>query len=71
MIRVTQDLVGKWMVYYGASGFAVSYGKIISVNKNDEIIDVIDGISKAKGSYGKYNVSLFETEAEAKIAYEE
>jgi len=71
MTRLTQDLVGKWMVYYGASGFAARYGEIISVKEGDEIIYVIDGITKKKEGFGKYNFSVFETEAEAKEEYDD
>ena len=69
--ELTQDLIGKWLVYYGASGFAAYYGEVTSVNKKDEIVNVIDGISKTKRSFGKYNISLFETEDEAKKEYED
>ncbi|HCP08879.1 MAG TPA: hypothetical protein DIT25_03725 [Candidatus Moranbacteria bacterium] len=69
--KLTQDLVGKWLVNYGASGFAVCYGEIISVNEKDEIINAIDGISKEKRGFGRHNVFFFETKKEAKKEYEE
>ncbi len=71
MIRITKDLIGKWLVYYGASGFAVCYGEIIDVNEKDELISVIDGIDKSNRYFGKYDVTLFETEKAAVKEYEE
>lgn len=31
--KISKNLIGKWLVYYGASGFAVFYGKIVDVNE--------------------------------------
>lgn len=71
MIKITKDLVGRWIVYYGASGFAAFYGKIIEVNEEKEYFIFINGISKSRGGCGKYHVSLFDTEKEAKKEYED
>lgn len=69
--KMTKDLVGKWLVYYGASGFAASYGKIIDVNKKDKYFTVIDGISRERTLFGRHNVVLFETEKLAAKEYKD
>jgi hypothetical protein len=69
--KETDSLIGMWMVFFGASVFSADYGKIIALNRKDESISVIGGLSESERCYSSYNISIFETEEAAKKEYEE
>ncbi|OGI17574.1 MAG: hypothetical protein A3J63_04250 [Candidatus Moranbacteria bacterium RIFCSPHIGHO2_02_FULL_40_12b] len=69
-IKISKKLIGKWLVYYGASGFAAYFGKVVDVNETDKEIKIADGLTGSKRYCNSRNCEIFKTKKQAVEEYQ-